>query len=1266
MAQPMQNGSYRTQNGLGTVLQMGSTPDEMRDTLGSTASDNHVIVGNYNIQIGSIHGSEINIHSPEQAPLVRPRSTPVLLLPRPFPQLVGRREEIYWAIASVESLQSAELYGKPGLGKTVLLRHLAYLPQLTSPFDHGAVYLSGRYYTAPDYLQALHEAFYESEPNYKPTVEQIRHALMGRKILVLLDDQPSAEHEADRQHQRFQLETLMNVLPDATFLLSSPQRYIWGEGNSLPLKGLALSDTLALIEQDLQRPLTSAEKPAAEQLWQILRGHPQDILYATGHVRCEGVSLDQVLQQMQSPAPRKFLIQHIWSHLSKSQRLVLASIAALSGITLLGQWLATMTSVPNLEAVLDSLVERRLLETVEQRYGVSPSIASVIEEGLNLDPARLQALNQYTAWAEQHGASPDDFIEELDGILYSLEWAVQSGKWAEALRLMKAIESPLALSKRWGVWAKVLRWALLAGRSLSDPATEAWALHQLGSQELCLNEIDMAYEHLLQALQIREALGDQVGAAVTRHNLNLLLLPSEVQPEEAPAEHPLSEPPGDDLLVLEPMPAPQGESEVPPMMPTGLATQVVTPPALIEQESRSGLPLPLKILLILLPLAIGGAIGGYLIWQGLTPSGSRLLANDDEIVITEASEDGTPIELDVLSNDQAADGRTLTLVSVTQPQNGIARIEDGTLLYTPNPDFAGVDQFSYEVDDGAGQRAQATVVVIFRPDATGNRPPEATDIEVATDHNTLLQIAALESVRDPDGDRLTITLEQLPENGTAELSRDGSVITYTPTDGFAGQDRLTYQVSDRQGGVAIGTVTITVNAPPLSAPDQTYETRYATATTLNVLAEIPYPESLLIRVVSDPQYGSATVNDNGTITYAPGGDFYGGTDTFDYRVSNGLQIATGTITVRVLAPRLTAPDYTATTNYNTPTRINVLRENPYPGEITVAIARSPQRGTASPSDSGNILYTPNDDFSGGQDTFTYRLSTLDGSTADGTITIDVAPPDLSAPDYTLQTANGQPARIDLLQDVSYPNLGELGVSISSRPQNGSVEFGSDRVVIYEPRAGFAGTDRFRYTLNDRRGRSASGTVAIQVSAPPPPSAANDQASTRAGERVAINVLSNDQGSNLSIESVSSPSNGSASNSGTAIIYVPNQGFSGTDRFQYTVRDGLGRTATATVAVTVEALPNRPPTARDDQVSTSYFQPIDIDVLSNDDDPDGDRLQIVDVTAPGNGSLTLNGTIITYSPNRGFYGTDRFQYVVSDGNQTVTATVVVTVQAEGPI
>ena len=80
-----------------------------------------LVVGNHNIVIGSIHGGVVNILSPEQQPHLRSRSTPVFLLPRSFPHLLGRKDEISTAIAAFQSQQSVEFYSQPGLGRVFKL-----------------------------------------------------------------------------------------------------------------------------------------------------------------------------------------------------------------------------------------------------------------------------------------------------------------------------------------------------------------------------------------------------------------------------------------------------------------------------------------------------------------------------------------------------------------------------------------------------------------------------------------------------------------------------------------------------------------------------------------------------------------------------------------------------------------------------------------------------------------------------------------------------------------------------------------------------------------------------------------------------------------------------------------------------------------------------------------------------------------------------------------------------------------------------------------
>src|SRR5215510_7403887 len=77
--------------------------------------------------------------------------------------------------------------------------------------------------------------------------------------------------------------------------------------------------------------------------------------------------------------------------------------------------------------------------------------------------------------------------------------------------------------------------------------------------------------------------------------------------------------------------------------------------------------------------------------------------------------------------------------------------------------------------------------------------------------------------------------------------------------------------------------------------------------------------------------------------------------------------------------------------------------------------------------------------------------------------------------------------------------------------------------------------------------------------------------------------------------------------------------------------------------------NRPPVAATDVVAAAPDTPVDVAVLANDSDPDGDLLSLTAVGVPGHGSASVNGDLVTYAPAPGFEGIDHFLYTVSDGN-----------------
>ena len=211
---------------------------------------------------------------------------------------------------------------------------------------------------------------------------------------------------------------------------------------------------------------------------------------------------------------------------------------------------------------------------------------------------------------------------------------------------------------------------------------------------------------------------------------------------------------------------------------------------------------------------------------------------------------------------------------------------------------------------------------------------------------------------------------------------------------------------------------------------------------------------------------------------------------------------------------------------------------------------------------------------------------------------------------------------------------------------------------------------------------ASGYFQYADSQPPlndPPVAADDSFTT--AEELAINlaVLDNDSDINddpLTVTQI----NGTAVNSGDSvavvggaaglnadgtITFTPSVDFNGAVLFPYTISDGA-LSATATVTGTVTPISD-PPLAADDNFNYAVDSAVDITVLGNDSDGDGDALTISEIDGisvtvgdsvvftGGGAALNLDGTI-TFTPDAGFSDPVSFSYTISDGESNSTATV----------
>ncbi|MEM6254971.1 MAG: Ig-like domain-containing protein, partial [Cyanobacteria bacterium P01_D01_bin.156] len=121
------------------------------------------------------------------------------------------------------------------------------------------------------------------------------------------------------------------------------------------------------------------------------------------------------------------------------------------------------------------------------------------------------------------------------------------------------------------------------------------------------------------------------------------------------------------------------------------------------------------------------------------------------------------------------------------------------------------------------------------------------------------------------------------------------------------------------------------------------------------------------------------------------------------------------------------------------------------------------------------------------------------------------------------------------------------------------------------------------------------------------------------------ILGNDSdadGDSLSVSLVEDVSNGTLLLGLNGLLaYIPDEGFSGTDRFTYIASDGIDDSALATVTFTV----NTAPVANDDSFTLDTGTTFSIKapgILSNDSDADGDSLSVSLVDDVSNGTLLL--------------------------------------------
>jgi len=167
-------------------------------------------------------------------------------------------------------------------------------------------------------------------------------------------------------------------------------------------------------------------------------------------------------------------------------------------------------------------------------------------------------------------------------------------------------------------------------------------------------------------------------------------------------------------------------------------------------------------------------------------------------------DENTATSIDVLANDSDSEGDALQIISTSIPLHGDVVISNNTVVYTPDANYVGTDNFGYTISDGFGGNSTSTVNITV---IEVNDAPIAIADSAEVLLNSSVTIDVLANDSDPEGNILLVTSATNGSKGTAVVNTDGT-ITYIALNKKRGGDSFTYTISD---GELDATATVTIS-----------------------------------------------------------------------------------------------------------------------------------------------------------------------------------------------------------------------------------------------------------------------------------------------------------------------------------------------------------------------------------------------------------------------------------------------------------------------
>ena len=691
----------------------------------------------------------------------------------------------------------------------------------------------------------------------------------------------------------------------------------------------------------------------------------------------------------------------------------------------------------------------------------------------------------------------------------------------------------------------------------------------------------------------------------------------------------------------------------------------------------------------------------------------------DNIEITVADADyqiigteDTPVPLDIdaaLTDIDGSENLSILIEDVPEGSALSAGVDngDGTwslqpgelegLEFIPSADFNGdvtltVNATSTDVDTGTTATATQDVTIHISP--TNDAPEVTGDISAVTAEDnsiTLTQEQLLEHAVDIDGDDLSaINLSTNDENATVEMNEDGS-FTITPSENFYGDIEFTYDVTDGEEVVAAGldlTVTPVNDAP--EPQDQAFTVgedgilTFTDADLLTGATDVEGDNLTVEGVTYTGADGVLTDNGDGTYSFAPNENFNGDVN-FTFDVSDGTDTVTANIDVSVTPendpPVAGSTSYTVHEDNSITISDEQLLANSSDIEGDVAISSvsySGNDGVLEINGDGTYTFSPNENFTGDVSLDVVVVDedgAVDTTTAGITVLEVNDPPIAGTTSYTIDEDEVITISAEQLLANSSDIEGEVVLdSVSYSGSEGIFTDNGDGTFSFAPNQNFNGEVNLDVVVVDEDGATASTTANIDVlpinDAPVSGDLAysvdEDNSITLSQEQL-LAQATDVEGDALTASNlvVDGDATVTANDDGSFTI-TPDANFNGDIDITFDINDGSD-TIVATADLTVNPVNDLP--QPEDQAFTIGEDGVltftDQDLLDGATDIDGDDLSVEGVTYTGaDGVLTDNGDgTYSFAPNENFNGDVNFTFDVSDGTDTTSANIDVSVTPE---